>query len=480
MDGQPGHPVAVLTAVAVAGVLLLGAAWQWADAKTESRVVAAAVPVGTVEDIALATPVLSFRRAPAVLSRNTSTAAFADALEPLLTAVGDSSCLAVSVDGQTIAAKNELLALIPASNVKLIIAAVALDVLGADFRFVTRVVGDVDPSGTVNGDLFMVGGGDPLLSTDWWPTSGVQKFSPINTTRIEDLADRIVAAGVSSITGRVVGDASRYDDEYYAPSWATDVQVSEAGPFDALLVNDARPTPVTVANDPAQGAADVLWQLLKARGVVIGGSAVSGTAPVGADLASIESQPLGAILQEMLTTSDNNTAEMLVKEIGVNVLGQGTREAGLGVVRDRLATWGIPTDGLVFADGSGLSNDNRLTCAALIGVLQHGSVDDPVGAGLGIAATTGTLADLFGGTAVAGVLRAKTGTLNNDDSELPAVKSLSGYLPIEGGGAVEFALILTGQTISNQSEYQPIWYDRLAPALASYPAAGSVADLAPR
>ena len=71
----------------------------------------------------------------------------------------------------------------------------------------------------------------------------------------------------------------------------------------------------------------------------------------------------------MLATSDNNTAELLVKELGAVAGTGGTRDAGLEVVRQTLRVMGIATTGLVVADGSGLSNDNRVTCDALIAVL---------------------------------------------------------------------------------------------------------------
>jgi D-alanyl-D-alanine carboxypeptidase len=104
---------------------------------------------------------------------------------------------------------------------------------------------------------------------------------------------------------------------------------------------------------------------------------------------------LPAILDEMLTTSDDNTAELLVKEIGFAVRGDGSREAGLAVIRDVLEEWGMPLDAVAFADGSGLSNNNRVTCSLLVGVLQHGAHDDPVGEGLPVAGVSGTLAQSF-------------------------------------------------------------------------------------
>ena len=61
----------------------------------------------------------------------------------------------------------------------------------------------------------------------------------------------------------------------------------------------------------------------------------------------------------------------------------------------------------------------------------------------------------------------------------PAVKALAGYVAIEGGGAVEYVLILNGPTISDQSEYRPVW-GALADVLATYPTGPTPAELGPR
>jgi D-alanyl-D-alanine carboxypeptidase/D-alanyl-D-alanine-endopeptidase (penicillin-binding protein 4) len=97
-----------------------------------------------------------------------------------------------------------------------------------------------------------------------------------------------------------------------------------------------------------------------------------GQAPADAtELASIQSLPLTDVVHEMLTNSDNNTAELMVKEIGVSAAGTGTREAGLGVMATTLASWGLDVTGVVLADGSGLSLDNRITCPIMLEVLQR-------------------------------------------------------------------------------------------------------------
>ena len=86
--------------------------------------------------------------------------------------------------------------------------------------------------------------------------------------------------------------------------------------------------------------------------------------------------------------------------------------------------------------------------------------------------------DEFVESAASGRLLGKTGTLNNPpfNEDPPAVKALSGYLPVDGGVDVQYALVLNGPTISDQSEYRPVW-DRLADVLVSYPSGPTPAEL---
>jgi D-alanyl-D-alanine carboxypeptidase/D-alanyl-D-alanine-endopeptidase (penicillin-binding protein 4) len=278
----------------------------------------------------------------------------------------------------------------------------------------------------------------------------------------------------------VLGDGSRYDDEWFAPGWGTGVAGLEAGPYDALLANDARVLGDELrADDPNVGAAREFARLLTERGITVTGRPGAAERPAdAATIATIRSAPMAAVVAEMLGNSDNNTAELVVKELGFEATGEGTRAAGLDVIRETLEDWGIDTANLALSDGSGLSLDNRLTCDAILGVLQRAGVDGPIGRGLPVAGESGTLHDVFVDHAVAGRLRGKTGTLNNPpfNADPPAVKALSGYLPIDGGGAIEYALVLNGPTISDQSEYRPVW-DSFAEVLAGYPSGPSPAEI---
>src|SRR4029077_16889909 len=89
-------------------------------------------------------------------------------------------------------------------------------------------------------------------------------------------------AGITSVSGNVVGDASRYDDEYVAPSWGVGVAGLEAGPYDSLMVNDSRVLNDPLkANDPAEGAAREFIRMLNERGITVGGTATAGPTPAG-------------------------------------------------------------------------------------------------------------------------------------------------------------------------------------------------------
>lgn len=482
----PGPWLVLVLAALIPAVILFGIA-TWSSGQQDDNEPAPEVDASTAAAAptpALTTALMTLRRMPTVVSRDVNVDAFVGAATPFLASLNDLSCASISVDGQPVGEHNADIAVIPASNQKLPVAATALEQLGEDFRYTTTVVAAAEPSGGVlAGDLYLVGGGDPLLSSDWYPASNLDRFPVTSPTSLDTLADRVVAAGIQQVSGNVVGDGSRYDDEFYAPGWGVGVAGLEGGPYDALLVNDARVLGEDLrASDPNEGGAREFKRLLEERGVTIAGEAAAGAAPSGAvEIASIDSAPMSDVVGEMLGNSDNNTAELVVKELGFHDAGTGTRESGLAVVREQLVEWGVDDTVIVLADGSGLSLENRLTCDALITVLQRTGYDSPMGAGLPIAGETGTLSDAFVDHAVAGRLRGKTGTLNNPPFNVdpPAVKALAGYLPVEGGGAVEYVLVLNGPTISDQSEYRPLW-SALADTLDTYPAGPTPATIGPR
>ena len=478
----------VLVAAILLPALALFGLWRFADGRggEEGEPMPTTVPGAAppAPAAALTTPLLSFRRVPGLIARDLNGDAFTAAVGEFAATLDATSCLVVQLDGVEVGAHNPDLAVIPASNQKLVVAAAALEVLGPDYTFITDVQAAGVDAGVVAGDLYLVGGGDPLLTADDYPAETINGYPVLNATSLDTLADSVAAAGITQIQGGIVGDGTRYDDEFFHPSWSDDVRVVEAGPIDALLANDGRflTDEWQVANDPNAGAAEEFGRLLEARGISVGGEATSGTAPEAAtSVASIESAPLPLVVAEMQATSDNNTAEMLLKEMGVVAAQEGTTVAGASAATAAMTALGIDTAGMVVDDGSGISNENRVTCRALAGLLEIYEPGDDFAAGLPIAGETGTLADVFGDSPVAGRLVGKTGTLGNVpfNADPPAVKALSGYLPVAGGGTIEFAFVMNSPgTLTDQSVYRPIW-DAFAELLAAYPSGPTAADLGP-
>ena len=451
------NPVVILCVLALVPAAAFAGVWKWAEAKkVEAAAIAPTVAATPIP--AMSTPLLSFRRAPAALAGSVTNSALRTSLAPLADQIGATSCLVVSLGGVFVVNDGADTQVTPASNLKLLTGATALQVLGPDFRYTTELRG-IAVDGVVAGDIYFVGGGDPLLSTASYPAT--QKHPPTSTTSLDGLVASLAAAGVTQIRGNIVADESRYDSERFVPTWSAGLVGVEAGPLSALMVNDGVRDLANLRryDDVAVGAATELKTLLKAANIKVSGQAVLGVAPPFTPvLAAIQSEPFTSVLAEMLTTSDNNTAELVLKELGVHVGTGGTRSAGIAIVAGVLVTWGIDTSALVQVDGSGLDASNVVTCRLLIGVIQHELSTPAFLEALPIAGQTGTLDDELLDSPLAGLLRAKTGSLTN-------VKSLTGTAP-SAGGSLEFSLVIDAQFANEDQVYKPIWA-ALAAALAS-------------
>ena len=143
--------------------------------------------------------------------------------------------------GKTLYRRNEDRLFLPASNLKLFTTSLALDRLGPDYRFITRLIRE--PSG----DLLLVGSGDPSLSGRVFP---YQKDAPSGPPlqAIEDLAEQAVASGLQRIDGDIAGDDRLYPWDPYPPSWTQDDALRDYGaPVSALTVNE---NVVTISIEP--------------------------------------------------------------------------------------------------------------------------------------------------------------------------------------------------------------------------------------
>jgi len=482
-------PLVALVVMALVPVAALTALLVWSDTQADEHEAAKSdeptEPTGVVVNVepnpALTTSIVAARRVPVTLARLGADNELAAAMEELAVFVDERSCLAVSVNGRAVTTRNGNVGVIPASTNKLLIAGAATEILGTDHRFATSVAAAPAIEGVIEGDLYLVGGGDPLLTTGDF-AADEDAPDPSAATSLDALADAVAAAGITSVRGSIVGDATRYDNQYANPTWGTGVAFVDAGPIGGLVVNDGQTAGRSGRQrDPGEAAAREFARLLRDRGISVSNGWESGVLEPGTPvIATVASQPLTAIVADMLTRSDNDTAEMLVKEIGVAGASEGTTAAGLQVLDTTARSWGVPMDNIELADGSGLSANNRLTCDALVAVLAH-LADTPAVEGLPIAGRTGTLIDDFVGSPVEGRLVGKTGTLSNPptDADPPEVKALAGYLDAPNGDLLEFALVLNGQGYVTLDRYLGFW-SALAERLAAYPAGPDLTTLGPR
>lgn len=338
------------------------------------------------------------------------------ALDPIL--VNTQSCLEVrDAAGRVLYAHQPALALAPASTQKLLVAAAALDLLGPGYRFVTSLVATRRPVAGEVDDVWLTGGGDPVLSSPEYTAFLIGR--PLNaghpvTTQLSALVNGLVADGVHSIRDGIHGDDSRYDRTRFLPTWkAIYLQEGDVAPLGALEVDDSLDHwhPAVLTADPAAHAAGVLARLAAGAGIAAAQGSDGTAPPGGLVLAAVQSPPLADIVTSMLRDSDNVAAEMLTRELD-RVAGTraGTTAGGLAVVERDAARLGLPVTGLHLVDGSGLSPQNRASCETLIDALALSS--QPRFAALGllsVAGRFGTLVNRF--QAEAGHLEAKTGSI---------------------------------------------------------------------
>jgi len=456
----------LLASVTLVGALTLGISWKFVHGVAQ-----AVTPIASSAELqTLSTPIINARRNPETLSHDVRFRSLRTQLTLLSKRLPAESCLIIDIEGTRLVSVNPDIPLLPASNMKVVVAMVALDVLTPDFVFSTSLIGKANGN-AIDGDAYLVGGGDPVLVTGNYPVT--EPYPTFNFTRLENLFDALAQKGITRIGGSIIGDESRYDAERFSPSLGLGIKGTEVGPLGALMVNDGVVSGNPIKPDnPALGAATEFTNTLQNNGIAVSGSPKVGTAPQDLPvIAKIDSLPLSDIIAEMLTNSDNNTSELLVKEIGFAVSGVGSREAGLEAMKAKLVEWGIPLDVLQFFDGSGLDRGNRLTCNTLMTLLTRDGGFGPVGLGLATANQTGTLREVLADTLGAGKLRGKTGTLTG-------AKALSGFVPFSADQASTFSLIINSPNAANQTTYRPIW-NALSDALGGFSGSPTASEIAP-
>src|SRR6185295_17811537 len=323
--------------------------------------------------------------------------------------------------------------MLPASTMKLLTSSLAFETFGPNYQFSTDALRDgaVGPDGTLTGNLYIRGDGDPALSGKFLPGGS---SAPMNK-----LADLVVQKGIKRVTGNIIGDASGFDDQKVPAGWLSRyLQASYAARVSALSLNEnlvavaVTPTApgqpakvalepstsaiplvanvrtvagggarlgfrkqsdgtivangsigtragtrryVYIVEDPASFTTGAFRDALISRGVKVDGGIQMGKAPAAAvKVAGLLSPPLASMIAAMNRESINHYAELLFRNAA-----RGTDRSAVGSVANASALLnkffaakvGADTSKLTFADGSGLSTLDRVTPRAQVQMLSY-------------------------------------------------------------------------------------------------------------
>jgi D-alanyl-D-alanine carboxypeptidase/D-alanyl-D-alanine-endopeptidase (penicillin-binding protein 4) len=331
-------------------------------------------------------------------------------------------------------------AAVPASTTKIATATAALSLLGPDHRFTTGVV-----ASATTRRITLVGGGDPTL------TARAEAGGGYDAASLRTLADDTARALLKKGWKRV---ALSYDTSLYSGAALHPIgRNTNLAPVTALMADEGRldstsyAGPADRATDPARSAAQVFAELLAVRGITVTGR-LSQRVASGGVLAEVQSPPLSALVERMLTNSDNDIAEALARAAAIASGDEPASFAGgAKAIAAALSHLGLDLTGARFTDGSGLNHRDALSARQLADLLslagdtRHPELR-PILTGLPVAAFSGSLSTRFvsdTGRAGAGLVRAKTGTLTG-------VNALAGTVVDADGRLLTFAFLTSGTT----------------------------------
>ncbi len=346
--------------------------------------------------------------------------------------------------GKALFSQDGQVARTPASNLKLLTAAAALDTLGPGTRLPTQVL-----AGATANDIVLRGGGDTMLGAGEGDPEAALGHAGLADLAAET-ATALAAAGVKGpVTLKV--DDTLFTGAALNPQWTEgDVEAGEIAPIFPLALNAGRYEPGVLSGprpqDSAMTAAQTFSDALADAGVATT-DLISRTtgAGAGAVLASVDSATVAEQVQYMLSESDNYVAEALGRMVAVKLGSAASNAGSVAAVRQVVEALGLSMDGVLTTDNCGLGVGNLISSERLVALilLMLADPSSDIGQalpGLPIAGLSGSLSQRFvtaPDLAGAGLVRAKTGSLNE-------VTALSGYVINSHGRLLAFSILGNG------------------------------------
>lgn len=369
---------------------------------------------------------------------------------------------------------NENASLIPASTTKLLTTETALNLLGENFRWITQLEhsGEIDENGVLNGNLYIVGSGDPSMGTR---KAGAASYGDI----VSDFISGMKNYGIKKVKGDIIIQTAVFkenkmanlpenivwleNNNYYLPvgstreinpanerlivknnPFSTDKKYFYISPYIKQIVYaekfEGNPLLTKLPDAPAFLANTMRTTMVKS-GLPITGKVQNQLIDKEPEsrkiITAYQSPTLSEIVFYTNQHSDNALSEATLKTVGFQKNGDGTPESGRNVVTEHLQNISFDTFGLSYADGSGLSRSNLVTPISqvkFLTALMNEKYFKTYFDSLPIAGQTGTLKRSFSGTGY-GQIFAKTGTLNK-------VKTLAGYMKTNTGKTLVFSLLV--------------------------------------
>ncbi len=387
--------------------------------------------------------------------------------------------------------------LIPASTMKLVTSATALEILGADYRFETKVgyIGEIEKNNTLHGNLVLIGGADPTLGSEYFQDHYFQF--------LENWAQKIKAAGIEKINGDLILDASVYDTEKVPATWIwedignyygaganaftvydnlfriTFGSPKKAGKASEIKAVYPKIEGLTITNDvvsadnnsdnayvfgspldktrtirgtiprnrkaftikaaihqPEQILADEFLNVLAKNGVFISGK-IGFEKVDQKEFKTIfiqESPTLSAIVKVLNYESVNLFAEHFLKQLAVKKSGVGKREEGIQLVKEFWEEKGISAETFFMEDGSGLSHFNAVSPRFFTILLAEMAQNESFVQSLPRAGD-GTLSRFSSEIFPGNTLKAKSGSMTR-------VRCYSGYLKSDSGKYLAFSIMV--------------------------------------